>query len=106
MRSLAGSGGNRDGRPIAERKATLKANLTATLFAALGQLVAEPFEPFGRGDSVRAELLEPVLLLAVEERSMRAELAGVGASSMWPESVGLIWKSTRISNSRRIWCVK
>ena len=29
-----------------------------------------------------------------------------GESSMWPESAGLIWKRTRISNSRRTWWVK
>ena len=44
-------------------------------------------------------------------RCRRARDAGracwpAGVSSRWPESAGLIWKRTRISNSRRTWCVK
>ena len=41
-------------------------------------MLAEPFEPFGAGDAVRAELLDPVLFFAGEECAVRAELAGVG----------------------------
>ena len=75
--------------------------------ASPGELVAEPAEPLVGRNAVRTELLDPVLLFAGEERAMRRQLAGVrGESSKWPESVGLIWNNTRISNSRRIWWVK
>ncbi len=45
--------------------------------SAVRELLTHPAEPLVARNAVRAELLDPVLLLAGEERAVRAELAGV-----------------------------